>query len=87
MNNYNIIWIVKVKKILYACPYKQNKNVRKAIQMLEVVTTGQQEKQLLLVLFETPLLLPNDCICICYFCYFRTCFLKFYIYQPEFLKC
>ena len=23
MNNYNIIWIVKVKKILYACLYKQ----------------------------------------------------------------
>ena len=62
MNNYKIIWIVKVKKMLYACLYKLNKNSRKAIQILEVITTGQQERQLLLALFETLLLLPNDCI-------------------------
>lgn len=54
------------QKILYVCLYKQNKNIRKAIQMLEVVRTGQQERQLLLVLFETPLLLLNV---LCYFCY------------------
>ena len=30
--------------------------------MLEAVRTGQQERQLLLVLFETPLLLLNGCI-------------------------
>ena len=64
-----------------------NKNVRKAIQMLEVVTTGQQERQLLLVLFETPLLLLNDCILYMLFLLFENMFSQILYYQPEFLKC
>lgn len=53
--------------------------------MLEVVTTGQQERQLLLVLFETPLLLLNDCIFVyVIFVTYRTCFLKFYIISQNF---
>lgn len=50
--------------------------------MLEVVTTGQQERQLLLVLFETPLLLLNVVYVI--FVTYRTCFLKFYIISQNF---